>query len=106
MKTLEEIKDNYVMDKFLASHELDTWVDFQNYFASRHPEWFEQHNDEILKLYAIEVAKEALKNASENATINKETQYTGGLGISGLLYEETLVIDKESILNESNIPNL
>lgn len=54
----------------------------------------------------INFAKEALKNASENATLNKETQYTGGLGISGLLYEETLVIDKQSILNESNIPTI
>lgn len=56
MKTLEEIKDEYVRDKFLTSYELDTWVGFQNYFASRHPEWFEHHWEEIAKRYATEVA--------------------------------------------------
>lgn len=91
MKTLEEIKDNYVMDKFLASHELDTWVDFQNYFASRHPEWFEQHNDEILKLYAIEVAKEALNNASEKGN---------------LLRDGSILILPETIKSDKNIPEL
>lgn len=43
MKTLEQIKNDYVRDKYLASHDLDTWYEFQNYFANRHPEWFEQH---------------------------------------------------------------
>lgn len=61
---------------------------------------------EEVNIFARSLAKEALKNASENATLNKETQYTGGLGITGLLYEESLVIDKQSILNESNIPTL
>lgn len=65
MKTLEEIKDDYIRDKFLASQELDTWVAFQNYFASMHPEWFEQHWEEIAKRYALEVANQVLKNASD-----------------------------------------
>lgn len=55
---LQQIKDDYVKDNFLASHELDTWLDFQNYFASRHPEWFEQHWEIICKRYAEEVLKE------------------------------------------------
>ena len=60
--------------------------------------------DEVPIRYATEYAKEALKNASENAILIKESQYTGGLGLSGLLYEDTLVLDKQSILSEDNLP--
>lgn len=41
--TLEQIKNDYIKDKYLASHDLDTWIDFQNFFANRHPEWFEEN---------------------------------------------------------------
>lgn len=63
---------------------------------------------EAMKEYAKEVAKESLKNASENAEFVAEHQF----------YEETIkdsvdnvgshlvFIDKQSILNESNIPEL
>lgn len=63
---------------------------------------------EAMKEYAIEVAKEALKNASDNAEFIAEHQF----------YEETIkdrvdnvgshlvFIDKQSILSETNIPKL
>lgn len=50
---------------------------------------------EAMKEYAKEVAKEALKNASEN--------------VKTIVYneiDEIYEIDKQSILNESNIPSL
>lgn len=50
---------------------------------------------EAMKEYAIEVAKETLKNVSEN--------------VKTIVYneiDEIYEIDKRSILNESNIPTL
>lgn len=60
------------------------------------------HNDtglvrklvQIMNEYATEVAREALKNASESAKMCLDN--------SGY----TFIINKQSILNESNIPNL
>ena len=60
--TLEQIKNDYVRENYLVSHDLDTWFEFQNYFASRHPEWFEQHWHNVLEL----VQKECLKRASSS----------------------------------------
>lgn len=99
MKTLELLKEEYA----ILFCQYPSWEELLNDIPSHE---VEKHTDEIAKLYAKEVAQEALRNASDNATLNKETQYTGGLGITGLLYEESLVIDKQSILNESNIPEL
>lgn len=100
MITLEEIKDEYATEKGYSD-----WCSLYKEHVFRIGE-FENRMNEVAKRYAKEVAMEALKNASENATFNKETQYTGGFGITGLLYEESLVIDKQSIINESNIPKL
>lgn len=85
MKTLEQIKNDYIRDKYLASHDLDTWSEFQNFFANRHPEWFEQHWEEVMKIYAME----CLKLASENAYIEPMGMMTR--------------VDKQSITNENNI---
>lgn len=63
MKTLEEIKDDYIRDKFLSSPWYDAWASFQSYFASRHPEWFEQHWEEIAQRYAKEVAHVIVNDA-------------------------------------------
>lgn len=82
---LEQIKDDYVRDNFLASHELDNWYDFQYYFASKHPEWFENHWENIVQI----AQKECLKRASENAEAS--TSYSNPYVIS------------ESITNENNI---
>ena len=52
---------------------------------------------QMFKEYAKEVSKEALKNASENATLDyKFTPFE----------DYTVIVNKQSILNESNIPNL
>lgn len=48
---------------------------------------------ECMNQLAIEVAREALKNASENVNVK----------VAGMGY---IVIDKQSILDESNIPKL
>ena len=64
MKTLEQIKNDYIKDKYLASHDLDTWSEFQIYFANRHPEWFEVHWEEVMKIYAMECLKLAIYNSS------------------------------------------
>ena len=60
--TVEQIKDEYIKDKYLASHDLDNWIDFQNYFSNRHPEWFETHWENIIQI----VQKECLKLADKN----------------------------------------
>ena len=53
--------------------------------------------ENIMKEYAKEVACEALKNAAENARTNK-------VGNSGSWYDAG--VDKQSILDENNIPEL
>lgn len=50
--------------------------------------------DEFSKFYAKEVAKEALKNASENVQMEKEK------------YTDDYIPCRASILNETNIPKL
>lgn len=54
----------------------------------------------LINEFAINVAKEALKNASENA---KTTQTHSSDGIFDVY---KTIVDKQSILNESNIPKL
>lgn len=49
MKNLEQIKNDYIRDKYLASHDLNTWLGFQHFFSNRHPEWFELHWEEVKK---------------------------------------------------------
>lgn len=78
MKTLEEIL-----------------YDQTGMLAENHPSI-----SEAMKQYAKEVAKEALKNASENVML----LLTPSLGVNDLIWDYS--VDKESILNESNIPNL
>lgn len=85
MINLKQVKNDYVRDNYLASHDLDTWFEFQNYFASRHPEWFEQHYNNIIEI----VQMECLKLASERACIEPLCMMTR--------------VDKKSITNENNI---
>ena len=51
---------------------------------------------QAMREYAIEVAREALKNASENAILIESVPHSA-------VYD---TIDKQSILDESNIPEL
>jgi len=66
---------------------------------------------EAMKEYAQEVAKEALKNASENVSYvcgssrKVKGKYTESCGkwCGGC---DSVIVNKQSILNESNIPTL
>ena len=59
----------------------------------------EEAIDKVAKRYAKEVAREALKNASESATT------TQGYCSDGWT-PSVKVVDKQSILNESNLPEI
>lgn len=64
--------------------------------------------DEILEevnIFAKEVAKESLKNASDNVKM-KEGDRRPPLGSFDYIGTHYTVVDKKSILNESNIPEL
>ena len=74
MKTLEQIKNDYIRDKYLASHDLDTWLDFQNFFANRHPEWFELHWEEVIKIYAMECLKRD-SDKIDNSSFRSKSDY-------------------------------
>lgn len=101
MKTLKLLKEEYA----ILFCQYPSWEELLNDIPHHD---IENHTDEVAKLFAKEVAKEALKNASENAEFIAEHQF----------YEETIkdsvdnvgshlvFIDKQSILNESNIPEL
>lgn len=94
MKTLQEIKDEYAEKKGFDA--FDNWDDLVDYFV--YWDFDELHNciDDVMKEYAIEVAKEALRNASDNAELKESIRHSA-------IYD---TIDKNSILDESNIPQL
>lgn len=93
MKTLELLKEEYA----ILFCQYPSWEELLNDIP--HHE-IEKHTDEVAKLFAKEVAKEALKNASEKALIL----------LSACLGENSIdfcpSVDKQSILNESNIPTI
>ena len=86
MKTLQQIKD-YVAYK----HGWKDWKSCLEYGGET-----EEIIDEIAKLYAKEVAMEALKNASDEVAIRLDYED----------YTSSDWIDKRTILNESNIPEI
>ncbi|MGJ1414057.1 hypothetical protein [Sphingobacterium multivorum] len=80
MKTLDQIREEVYQKKGYSMHkDIDIVV------------------DEVAKIFAIEVAKEALINAANNARLSATR-----LELS--TFQGT--IDKESILSETNIPKL
>ena len=82
MKSLEQIKSEVFATEIWAEHEdLDEVI------------------NEVARRYAKEVAREALLTASENA------ETTQGY-CSDDWTPSVKVVDKSSILNESNIPKL
>lgn len=89
MKTLQEIKDDYAKKQ---GYPFDNWNDLVDYFVYWDQEKLHNCIDQVMKDFALEVAKEALRNAADNATMEP----------NGML----LQIDKESILSETNIPDL
>ena len=72
--------------------------------------------DRSRREYAKEVAREALKNASDNATFNvtgiltnnqyKEKSLLYEKGVGNRVVERTITINKQSILDDKNIPEL
>ena len=93
MKNLQEIKNTYAIEQ-----GYDDWETFLNYYGGRHPEWFDQHWQEI----CIRAQKAALEKAAENAEITcsrKTTHckqcYGGGC--------ENPIVEKESITNPENL---
>lgn len=94
MKTLEEIKDEYALTEGYTC-----WIDYINDYGSI----LDDVVDDICKRFAIEVAKEALRNAAENAEIEDYPDPNhGGYGQP----EYYSRVNKESILSETNIPKL
>lgn len=93
MRTLTEIK--YFVAKDYLYHDYKTALDLFKKGAISEIS-FNEFVDDILK----EVAKESLKNASENATTTQVHKTDGIFDI----YKT--VVDKQSILNESNIPDI
>lgn len=90
MKTLELLKEEYA----IIFCQYPSWEELLNDIPSHE---IEKHTDEVAKLFAQEVAREALRNASENAMLRHD-------------YEDYPIstdwIDKNTILDESNIPEL
>lgn len=85
---LEQIKNDYVKHEFQGVFE--NWNEFQNYYASRHPEYFENHWHNVIEL----VQKECLKRASENAEVDNILELNG---------DRYSIVNEESITNENNI---
>lgn len=88
MKTLDEIKQ-------LRAYEMD-YVDWNEFIYSiDDPDIVDGEIDNVAKMYALEVAKESLKNASKNAR-------TIRIGNSGSYLDAG--INMKSIISETNIP--
>lgn len=94
MKILEEIKDEYATEKGYSD-----WYSLYKDHVFRIGK-FENCMNEVAKRHAKEVAREALKNASENAKlIDKSMNIRCKTG-------HGFEVDKQSIFSEDNIPEL
>lgn len=91
MKTLKEIKDEYAFER--------GYENFRSVLFNSNIDNQLLVLNEISRRYAIEVATHALNNAADNAVL-------GAVGCSCEYFCVHEFVDKESILNESNIPNL
>ncbi|MCW8309633.1 hypothetical protein K7A41_00130 [Sphingobacterium sp. InxBP1] len=92
MKTLQEIKDEVAIE--------DGYTSWEQVGAMGVSDWMV---DEIAKRFALEVAKESLRNAAENA----EAEYL--CYKAPTVYDDSghsITVNKESILSENNIPKL
>lgn len=101
MKTIAHIKDEVAQEIGYESSE--------NYLSELY-EIGSIYTLERIDLFINEVskrtAKEALKNASENAVLvdNEGEQYREYH--DSVIYDCFCIVDKQSILNEYNIPNI
>lgn len=98
MKSLKQIKEEYAI-----YHAYCDWNEL--IYSNDDPNYIDKCNDEVSKIHAKEVAKQALINASEKAVMcNKFGNDVGKFCFD--VNEIKIFIDKQSILNESNIPTL
>lgn len=96
MKTLEHIKEEYA----IVYCQYPSWGDFINDIPNHD---VESHMNEVAEIYATEYAKEALRLASENATIvNKFGNDIGSYTFDNIGYK--VWINKQSILSDYNLP--
>lgn len=101
MKTLEEIKQEYARE-----NNFYEWSDIL--YSIDDPAEIDEHFDKVANRFAKEVAREALKNAADNAIMkyhcghfktDTPTQYHQ----QGA---DNIQIDKQSIINKKNIPEI
>lgn len=109
MKTLEEIKDEYAREFGYKSNLV--FNAYEQLIINPHGLTYKVLNDsvnEVAKRYAKEVAREALRNASENAKAVRIAKDGSWSSISPMIRTAKALhyVDKQSILNESNIPKL
>lgn len=84
MKTLSDIKEEYARENNFCE-----WSEIL--YSIDDPAEIDEHFDKVAKLYAIDACTESLILASENVNVK----------VAGAGY---IVIDKQSILSEDNIP--
>lgn len=105
MKTLELLKEEYA----ILFCQYPSWEELLNDIPHHD---IENHTDEVAKLFAKEVAKEALKNASEKSQLmmyyidEEDTTNVDILNFKHRRIQSCYAVPKQSILNESNIPEL
>ncbi|HBW80753.1 MAG TPA: hypothetical protein DEF78_11780 [Sphingobacterium sp.] len=87
---LQEIKDQVAFE--------NDWIDWVCFKADCDITDIEIVTDIVAKRFAIEVAKEALNNAADNAKITGDWDNE--------IHDVVHSVDKESILSETNIPKL
>lgn len=110
MKNLDQIKEEYATS---LNDDYGTYT-WQSLISGNGTRNMEHHHDAVAKLYAKEVATETLKNASDNANIeeydvSRREKYickNGRYSYSGDESEVRVYVNKQSILNETNIPKL
>lgn len=89
MKTLEEIKQERAYEMGYSD-----WEEF--IYSVDDPNILDMEFDEVANRFSKEVAREALKNAAENAILIESVPHSA-------VYD---TIDKQSILNNKNIPEI
>lgn len=87
---LQEIKDQVAFE--------NDWIDWVCFKADCDITDIEIVTDIVAKRFAIEVAKEALKNAANNAKITGDWDNEA--------HDVVHSVDKKSILSETNIPKI
>ena len=105
MKTLEEIKDEVAQEMGFLD-----WVEM---FYEEGYEIGDSGIDEVARRYAKEVARESLRNAADKyqdmlyyVVEETDSNIRGVLNIERRTLQPCYAVPKQTILNESNIPEL